>query len=227
MRSTRQAPGCATFHTTRTRALGRSRQATTAGSVATPSTPSTSPRRRTRYGQSGTGISPNVAYRPCTSFRAITGATESRGSTSPTSRRPTASPASVSAHRHLAAGPGLRIRRWVKRSGAKAGPRSSRRVPPAPTASFSASSSRIRRSCRQSQSHPRVSSQSRQRRPPECAREDVATGHVTASSGEADDCLPWLGASSAPPCHGESRAATSAVGPEVRRAGGAFVHSAH
>ena len=182
MRSARQAPGCATFRTTRTRAFGRNRPATTAGSVARPSTLSTSPRRRTRCGLSGTGISPNVAYRPCTSFRAINGATECRGSTSPTSRRPTASPVSVSAHRHLAGGPGLRLRRWVKRSGAKAGPGSSRRVPPAPRASCSVSSSKIRRACRRCQSHPRVSSPSRQRFPPECAHEIAANVNRSAPS---------------------------------------------
>jgi hypothetical protein len=174
MQSARRAPGCATFRTTRTRALGRSRQATTAGSVATPSTPSTSPRRRTRCGLSGTGISPNVAYRPCTSFLAINGATECRGSTSPISRRPSGSRVWASTRPHRAGGLGLHIRPRVKRSGAKAGPGSSRRVPPAPTASCSVSSSRIRRACRRSQSHPRVSSLSRQRFLPECAHEIAA-----------------------------------------------------
>jgi hypothetical protein len=182
MQSARQAPGCATFRTTRIRALGRSRPATTAGSVARPSTPSTSPRRRTRCGLSGTGISPSVAYRPCTSFLAISGAIEFRDSTSPISRRPSGSRVWASTRPHRAGGLGLHIRPWVKRSGAKAGPGSSRRVPPAPRALCSVSSSKIRRACRRSQSHPRVSSLSRQRRPPECAREDVATGHVTATS---------------------------------------------
>jgi hypothetical protein len=187
MRSTRLAAGCATFRTAWTRVLGRSRRATTAGSAATSSTPSISPARRTRCGLSGTDSSPNVAYRPCAGFLAISGAIECGGSRSPISRRPSGSRASASNRRRRAGGRGLRIRRWVKRSGAWAGPGFSRPVPPGPTASCSASSSRIRRTCRRSHSHPRVSSASPQRFLPECAHEMQSRSHRRAHAGRR----PW------------------------------------
>lgn len=169
MRLTPSVRGCVRFRTAPTRAFARSRRVTTAGSVAIRSMLSTSPMRRRRCGLSGIAIWPSGVSHRCSSSPAMCGATGCKASTWPISAPRTDWHGSGWFRRGRAAEAGLPIRAWARRSGRRGGTDFWRRAQRGPRGSCSASSLKIRPSCRSSRSRRQTSSPSRRCRQPACA----------------------------------------------------------